>query len=59
MKDAFSVHNQMVEKGLTPNVITCTTLVDGLCKHGEVDITSELLEMSEKGLQPNVSHIMH
>ncbi|XP_047177027.1 pentatricopeptide repeat-containing protein At1g05670, mitochondrial-like [Vigna umbellata] len=45
----------MVEKGLTPNVVTYTTLVDGLCKRGEVDIANELLlEMSEKGLQPNV-----
>ncbi|KOM41599.1 hypothetical protein LR48_Vigan04g179700 [Vigna angularis] len=25
----------MVEKGLTPNVVTYTTLVDGLCKRGE------------------------
>ncbi|XP_052732484.1 pentatricopeptide repeat-containing protein At1g05670, mitochondrial-like [Vigna angularis] len=38
----------MVEKGLTPNVVTYTTLVDGLCKRGEVGNIEQAIKIMEE-----------
>ncbi|KAF6165205.1 hypothetical protein GIB67_007190 [Kingdonia uniflora] len=44
-----------VARGLTPNVITYNSLIDGLCKVGRVAVAQELfMEMQVRGPSPNI-----
>ena len=42
-------------KGLAPNEVTYTTLIDGYCRGGKVAIALTLVEwMKENGCEPNI-----
>ena len=51
---AIKVLSQMLESSRTPNVVTYTAMIDGLCRIGECQKDLELLSMMEKEwMQPN------
>ncbi|XP_064992404.1 pentatricopeptide repeat-containing protein At5g57250, mitochondrial-like [Musa acuminata AAA Group] len=48
-------HKLMVDKGITPDVIGYTIIIDGLCKEGNVEkVIGFLEEMESKGVHANV-----
>ena len=52
--EALSLFKEMSSKGLTPNVVTYTTLIGGLCIVGMTQAAQELLlEMQIRGQVPN------
>ncbi|KAL8138209.1 hypothetical protein V2J09_004210 [Rumex salicifolius] len=66
LKDILEVFNDFLEvgvpfntesynEGITPNIVTYTVLVHGLCEQGDVDTANELLhEVCTRGLELNV-----
>ncbi|XWS47993.1 hypothetical protein CRYUN_Cryun13aG0033500 [Craigia yunnanensis] len=54
MKEAFRLHKEMLESGLTPNAFTSSSLIDGHCKEGRVSETlSFFLEKTRAGIPEN------
>ncbi|KAL5726876.1 hypothetical protein ACHQM5_000124 [Ranunculus cassubicifolius] len=55
LKDAREVFYEMLNKGLSPSVVTYTILIYGHAREGKVQMASMLFtEMQEKGVLPNV-----
>ncbi|KAK3430327.1 hypothetical protein EUGRSUZ_E01870, partial [Eucalyptus grandis] len=53
--NSFCEKGFMADKGLAPNVLNYTSLINGLCKKGSIKQGFELLEeMVRKGWKPNV-----
>lgn len=54
LRMALLLFQAMLEKGVRPNKVTCTALMDGCLKCGELDIAFELLAyMKHAGLSPS------
>ncbi|KAE8690974.1 Detected protein of unknown function [Hibiscus syriacus] len=56
MDSALRVYREMCESGISPNVITYTSMVNGLCKSDNMDLALKMhYEMKSKGLQLDVT----
>ncbi|CAH8295359.1 unnamed protein product [Eruca vesicaria subsp. sativa] len=54
-KGGFDLMREMVEKGVSPNVISYSTLINALCSCGETELSFSLLaQMLKRGCHPNV-----
>uniref|UniRef100_A0A1J3CAR8 Pentatricopeptide repeat-containing protein n=1 Tax=Noccaea caerulescens TaxID=107243 RepID=A0A1J3CAR8_NOCCA len=54
-KGAFDLMREMMEKEISPNVISYSTLINALCNCGEVEPSFSLLaQMLKRGCHPNV-----
>ncbi|KAF3534414.1 hypothetical protein DY000_02040417 [Brassica cretica] len=54
-KGAFELMREMLEKGVSPNVISYSTLINALCSFGETELSFSLLaQMLKRGCHPNV-----
>ncbi|KAG2311427.1 hypothetical protein Bca4012_025974 [Brassica carinata] len=54
-KGAFELMREMVEMGISPNVISYSTLINALCSYGETELSFSLLaQMLKRGCHPNV-----
>ncbi|XP_010426378.1 PREDICTED: pentatricopeptide repeat-containing protein At3g48810-like [Camelina sativa] len=52
---AFDLMREMVEKGITPNVISYSTLINVLCNSGQIELAFSLLaQMLKRGCHPNI-----
>ncbi|ESQ45668.1 hypothetical protein EUTSA_v10010184mg [Eutrema salsugineum] len=52
---AFELMREMVEKGISPNVISYSTLINALCNSGEIELSFSLLaQMLKRGCHPNI-----
>ncbi|KAM7522686.1 hypothetical protein LguiA_012588 [Lonicera macranthoides] len=53
--DAISLFDEMIEKGIYPNVVTYSSLIQGFCNVGQLEEATRLLrEMLEKKVSPDV-----
>ncbi|VVB04993.1 unnamed protein product [Arabis nemorensis] len=54
-KGAFDLMREMVEKGVSPNVISYSTLINALCNYGKIEVSFSLLgQMLKRGSHPNI-----
>ncbi|KAF6134526.1 hypothetical protein GIB67_028547 [Kingdonia uniflora] len=54
VNEAFNLRDEMLSKGLVPNIITCNALINSLCKSGYLDRVAGLFYKLKKELAPNV-----
>ena len=53
--DALAIYEEMKQRGLEPNVITCSALISACAKARKLDKAFEVFaEMKQRGLQPEV-----
>ncbi|PIA37924.1 hypothetical protein AQUCO_02900049v1 [Aquilegia coerulea] len=53
--DARKLLNEMLEKGLLPSVVTCNSMIEGLCKGNELDQAfHDFKEMISEGREPTI-----
>lgn len=53
MSKAMKLFDSMVEECCTPDVVTYNTLINGICKEGNMEKALKLMdEMLERGLAP-------
>ncbi|XP_026457014.1 pentatricopeptide repeat-containing protein At1g12775, mitochondrial-like [Papaver somniferum] len=43
IQSAAKMFDEMIKRGVQPNIITCDTIITGLCRVGELDNALELL----------------
>ena len=49
----FGLFKEMVIRGVLPNGVTCSALIDGCLKHDEVDLAFQVLQyMQDTGIEP-------
>jgi pentatricopeptide repeat protein len=55
LENAFQFHNKMVENSFKPDVVTCNTLMNGLCLYGKIEKAIKLFQSwLEKGRSVDV-----
>jgi leucine-rich PPR motif-containing protein len=51
---AYNLFLEMMDRGIPPNVVTYTTVIDGLCKAQAVDRAEGVFQqMIDKGVKPD------
>ncbi|RYR06330.1 hypothetical protein Ahy_B06g086078 isoform C [Arachis hypogaea] len=54
IEESLSLYERMIMNGIIPDVVTCNSIICGLCRHGKLNEAAVLLrEMYTMGLDPN------